>query len=194
MKAQNACPSRRAATMKKTGIALAVFTIVLTTWAGAHAQKPAPKCTPLTTAPDLSKLNIEKILQQLQTTSIQPSTQETSPLQIVADFLQLQPGQVTELDQLLQARQATLVPLFQAAQALIQQLGNLLNSGGNPAQVGAVVIQIHALQQQMAQAQQSFLSQFVATLNADQQQRLQAVQIAAQLQPILTAFQPIFLF
>jgi len=194
MKAQNACPSRRAATMKKTGIALAVFTIVLTTWAGAHAQKPAPKCTPLTTAPDLSKLNIEKILQQLQTTSIQPSAQETSPLQIVADFLQLQPGQVTELDQLLQARQATLVPLFQAAQALIQQLGNLLNSGGNPAQVGAVVIQIHALQQQMAQAQQSFLSQFVATLNADQQQRLQAVQIAAQLQPILTAFQPIFLF
>ncbi len=180
--------------MKKTGIALAVFTIVLTTWAGAHAQKPAPKCTPLTTAPDLSKLNIEKILQQLQTTSIQPSAQETSPLQIVADFLQLQPGQVTELDQLLQARQATLVPLFQAAQALIQQLGNLLNSGGNPAQVGAVVIQIHALQQQMAQAQQSFLSQFVATLNADQQQRLQAVQIAAQLQPILPAFQPIFLF
>ncbi len=180
--------------MKKTGIALAVFTIVLTTWAGAHAQKPAPKCTPLTTAPDLSKLNIEKILQQLQTTSIQPSAQETSPLQIVADFLQLQPGQVTELDQLLQARQATLVPLFQAAQALIQQLGNLLNSGGNPAQVGAVVLQIHALQQQMAQAQQSFLSQFVATLNADQQQRLQAVQIAAQLQPILPAFQPIFLF
>jgi hypothetical protein len=60
--------------------------------------------------------------------------------------------------------------------------------------VGVLVIQIHALQQQMAQAQQSFLSQFVATLNADQQQRLQAVQIAAQLQPILPAFQPIFLF
>ncbi len=101
---------------------------------------------------------------------------------------------MSELGQLLQARQTALVPLFQTAQALIQQLGNLLNSGGNPAQVGVLVIHIHALQQQMAQAQQSFLSQFGTTLNADQQQRLQAVQITAQLQPILPAFQPIFLF
>jgi hypothetical protein len=69
-------------------------------------------------------------------------------------------------------RQATLVPLVQTAQALIQQLGNLLNSGGNPAQVGAVVIQIHALQQQMAQAQQAFLTQFIAILDAQQLQKL----------------------
>jgi hypothetical protein len=112
----------------------------------------------------------------------------------VAEFLQLRPGQVSELEQLLQARQAALVPLFQTAQALIQQLGNLLNSGGNPGQVGVLVIQIHALQQQMAQAQQAFLSQFVAILDTDQLQKLQAVRIAAQLQPILPAFQPIFLF
>jgi hypothetical protein len=77
---------------------------------------------------------------------------------------------------------------------LIQQLGNLLNSGGNPAQAGILVIRIHALQQQMAQAQQGFLSQFVAILDTEQSQKLQAVQIAAQLQPILPAFQPIFLF
>jgi hypothetical protein len=70
----------------------------------------------------------------------------------------------------------------------------LLNSGGNPAQIGAVVIQIHALQQQMAAAQQAFLTQFIATLDPEQLQKLQAVQIAAQLQPILPAFQPIFLF
>jgi hypothetical protein len=57
-----------------------------------------------------------------------------------------------------------------------------------------LVIQIHALQQQMAQAQQAFLSQFVAILDTDQLQKLQAVRIAAQLQPILPAFQPIFLF
>jgi hypothetical protein len=98
------------------------------------------------------------------------------------------------LEQLLQTRQATLVPLFQAAQSLIQQLGILLNSGENPAQVGAVVIQIHALQQQMTQAQQTFLTQFLAILDAEQLQKLQAVQVAVQLQPILPAFQPIFLF
>ena len=180
--------------MNKTGIAFASLAIMLMTCGGVHAQKLAPKSAPVTTAPDLTKLNIEKILQQVQTTAVQPSAQETSPLQVVADFLQLQPGHVSELEQLLQARQAKLVPLFQTAQALIQQLGNLLNSGGNPAQVGILVIQIHALQQQMAQTQQGFLSQFVAILDPEQLQKLQAVQIAAQLQPILPAFQPIFLF
>jgi hypothetical protein len=194
MKAQNARASRRIATMKKSGIASAVLLMVLMSCGAVQAQKLIPKAAPLTITPDLTKLNIDKILQQLQATPVQASTQETSPLQVVAEFLQLQPGQVTELGQLLQGRQTTLVPLFQTAQALIQQLGTLLNSGGNPAQVGIVVIQIHALQQQMAQVQQSFLSHFVAILDADQLQRLQAVQIAAQLQPVLPAFQPIFLF
>ncbi len=180
--------------MKKTGIAFALLATLLMTCAGAQAQVRGPKTPTVTSTPDLSKLNIEKVLQQLQTTTIQPGSEETSPLQVVAAFLQLTPGQVTELGQLLQARQATLVPLFQTAEALIQQLGNLLNSGGNPAQVGAVVIQIHALQQQMAQAQQAFLTQFIAILDAEQLQKLQAVQVAAQLQPILPAFQPIFLF
>src|SRR5260370_15097645 len=178
----------------KAALAFASLAILLMNCNAAQAQKPALKSVPVTTAPDLTKLNIEKILQQVQTTNVQPSAEETTPLQVVADFLQLRPGQVSELDQLLQARQAILVPLFQTAQALLQRLGNLLNSGGNPAQVGAVVIQIHALQQQMAQAQQSFLSQFVAILDAEQLQKLQGVQIAAQLQPILPAFQPIFLF
>jgi hypothetical protein len=180
--------------MKKTGIAFAVLTIVLMTCGGVHAQKPAPKSLPATITPDLTKLDIGKILQQLQTTNVQPSDQETSPLQVVAEFLQLRPGQVSELGQLLQGRQTTLVPLFQTAQALTQQLGTLLNSGGNPAQVGITVIQIHALQQQMGQVQQSFLTQFVSILDPEQLQKLQAVQIAAQLQPILPAFQPIFLF
>jgi len=180
--------------MKKTGIAFVVLAVIFASCEGAQAQKAALKSTPVTIAPDLTKLNIEKILQQVQTTKVQPNAQETSPLQVVVEFLQLRPGQVSELEQLLQARQAALVPLFQTAQSLIQQLANLLNSGGNPAQVGVLVIQIHALQQQMAQAQQAFLTQFTAILDADQLQRLQAVQIAAQLQPILPAFQPIFLF
>jgi hypothetical protein len=194
MKAQNARTSRRTAAMKKTGIAFVVLAIILVSCDVAHAQKVTPKSAPVTIAPDLTKLNIEKMLQQVQTTKVQPSAQDTSPLQVVAEFLQLRPGQVSELEQLLQARQTTLVPLFQTAQALTQQLAVLLNSGGNPAQVGILVIQIHALQQQMAQAQQAFLTQFVAILDAEQLQKLQAVQIAAQLQPILPAFQPIFLF
>jgi hypothetical protein len=182
--------SRRTVAMKKMRFAFILLAAILISYEGAHAQKPVPKSVPVVTAPDLSKLNIEKILQQVQT----PSGQETAPLQVAAEFLQLQPGQVSELEQLLQARQAALVPLFQTAQGLTQQLGVLLNSGGNPAQVGVLVIQIHALQQQAAQVQQSFLGQFVASLDPEQLQKLQAVQIAAQLQPILPAFQPIFLF
>jgi hypothetical protein len=194
MKAQSARTSRRTAAMKKTGIAFVVLAIILVSCDGAQAQKVTPKSAPVTIAPDLTKLNIEKMLQQVQTTRVQPSAQDAAPLQVVAQFLQLRPGQVSEAEQLLQARQTTLVPLFQTAQALTQQLAVLLNSGGNPAQVGILVIQIHALQQQMAQAQQAFLTQFVAILDTDQLQKLQAVQIAAQLQPILPAFQPIFLF
>jgi len=180
--------------MKKIGTAFAVLATLLLSCGGGHAQKFAPKSAPVTIAPDLTRLNVEKILQQVQTTKVQPSAQDTSPLQVVAEFLQLRPGQVSELEQLVQARQTALVPLFQTAQTLIQQLGILLNSGGNPAQVGVLVIQIRALQQQMAQAQQGFLTQFVALLDAEQLQKLQAVQVAVQLQPILPAFQPIFLF
>src|ERR1700694_357605 len=179
--------------MKKTGFVFALLAIFLRSCSQPLAQKPAAKLAPVTPTPDLSKLNIENILQQVQT-KVQPSEQETSPLQAVAEFLQLRPGQVSELEQLLQARQAALVPLFQTAQALTQQLAVLLNSGGNPAQVGMLVIQIHALQHQIAQAEQAFLTQLVAILDAEQLQKLQAVQIAAQLQPILPAFQPIFLF
>lgn len=180
--------------MKRTGIALAFLAPLLMTCAEAHGQKTGPKTPTVVSAPDLSKLNIDKVLQQLQTTTIQPSGDETLPLQVEAEFLQLSPSQVTELEQLLQARQTTLVPLFQAAQTLTQQLGNLLNSGANAAQVGVMVIQIHRLQQQIAQAQQAFVIEFMAILDAQQLRKLEAIQIAVQLQPILPAFQPIFLF
>jgi hypothetical protein len=180
--------------MKKTAIVFALLVTLLMTCAGISAQTTVPKAPVPASTPDLSKFNVEKILQPLQIPKAQTSSDETYFLQIVAEFLQLTPGQASELVQLLQARQAKLVPLVQTAQALTQQLGNLLNSGANPAQVGAVVIQIHSLQQQAAQAQQAFLTQFTAILTADQLQKLQALQIAKQLQPILPAFQPIFLF
>lgn len=182
--------------MKRTGIAFVLLAALLTTCAGISAQTPSLK-TPTATldsTPDLSKLNIAKILQQLQTPTVSTSSEDASPLQIVAEFLQLTPGQISELGQLLQARQTNLVPLVQTAQNLTQQLGNLLNSDANPAQVGAVVIQVHVVQQQAAQLQQAFLTQFTAILTAEQQRKLQAVQIAVQLHPILPAFQPIFLF
>jgi hypothetical protein len=187
--------SKETATMKRTGFAFVLLTIILLGSGTVYAQTPASKSiVPATPAPNLATINLEKVLQQVSTTNVQSDGQDASFLQVVANFLQLQPAQVSEVEQLLQARQAALTPLFVTAQALTQQLGTLLNSGGNPAQVGALLIHIHALQQQMGQTQQAFITQFAMVLDQDQKDKVQAVQIAVQLQPVLLAFQPILLF
>jgi hypothetical protein len=183
--------------MKTTAIGLALLAASLVGGSGTSAQKVVPKPATSAPAPDLSKINAGKVLQELQTMTAITNTsdgQEVTPLTVIAQFLQLQPAQITQLEQLLQARQQNLVPRVQQMQALGQQLDALLNSGGNPVQVGATVIQIHVLQVQIAQVQQAFLTQLGTLLDADQLQRLQAVQIAVQLQPILPAFQLIFPF
>jgi hypothetical protein len=53
---------------------------ILTTCPSVPAQKPSPKTAPITPAPDLSKLTIEKILQQLQATKVPQSFCSYSPL------------------------------------------------------------------------------------------------------------------
>jgi hypothetical protein len=183
--------------MKTSGIAVALLAASLGSGTGTPAQKVTSKPAVVAPAQDMSKINAERLLQELQTTKVTTNGtngQEVTPLAVIAEFLQLRPGQISELEQLLQARQDGLVPRAQQLEALGQQLEALLNSGGNPAQVGVTVIQIHALQLQIAQIQQAFLTQFVELLDADQLQRLQAVQIAVQLQPILPAFRLIFPF
>jgi hypothetical protein len=160
-----------------------------------HAQTPTSKSGPEVSPQDLSKLSsIGKVLEGMQTTSIGENGPTPSPFDVVVQFLQLNQVQAQEFAQLLQARQAAVTPLLQAIQQLTQQLEALLKSGGSPQQVGTVVIQIYGLQQQVAQVQQSFLTNFTNLLSPDQQQRLQAVRIAEQLQPILPAFQQLYLF
>lgn len=180
--------------MKQIRSAIALFSMVIGSASLLHAQKPVPKTAPVVSVPDLSKLSIAKTLGLPDTTTVTENGQAPSPIQIVVQFLQLQPNQAQEFGQLLQARQAAVTPLLQGIQQRVQQLEALLNSGGSPADVGMLVIQIHALQQQVAQVQQNFLSTFVSLLGPEQQQRLEAVQIAAQLQPILPAFQQLSLF
>ena len=180
--------------MKQTRFVIALLSMVIGTANLLHAQKPTPKSGPVVSVPDLSKLSIGKMLEQMQTTTIEGNGEAPSPIEIVVQFLQLRPDQVQELGQLLQARQAAVVPLLQGIQQRGRQLEALLNSGGSPADVGMLIIQIHRLQQQVAQAQQDFLSKFMNLLDLEQQQRLEAIRIAAQLQPILPAFQQLYLF
>ncbi len=180
--------------MKQTRFVIALLSMVIGSANLLHAQKPAPKTEPVVSVPDLSKLSIGNVLERMQTTTITGNGEAPSPIQIVVQFLQLRPDQVQEFGQLLQARQAAVVPLLQGIQQRVQQLEALLNSGGSPAEVGMLVIQIHTLQQHVAQVQQDFLSKFANLLDPEQQQRLEGVRIAAQLQPIFPAFQQLYLF
>jgi len=180
--------------MKQTRFVIVLLGMMIASASMLHAQRPVPKTGPVVPVPDLSKLNIGNILEQMQTTPIPGNGEAPPPIQVVVQFLQLRPDQVQELGQLLEARQAAVLPLLQGIQQRVQQLEALLNSGGSPADVGVLVIQIHALQQQVAQKQQDFLSKFVNLLDLEQQQRLEAIRVAAQLQPVLPAFEQLYLF
>jgi hypothetical protein len=154
-----------------------------------HAQTPAANSGAAIAVPDLSKLNVSAMLRQMQSAAAEGDADAPSPLQIVVQFLQLQPAQQPIFGQLLQARQTAVAPLFQGIAQREQQLEALLTSGGNPSQIGILVIQIHSLQLQIVQAQQVFLANLANLLDPDQQQRLAAVRVAAQLQPVVPAFQ-----
>jgi len=180
--------------MKTARFAVVLFAMLLGCANLLHAQTCTATSAAAVSAPNLSKLNVSTMLQLMQCATAQGDPDESSPLQIVAQFLQLQPSQEPLFGQLLQARQTAVTPLFQAMAQKEQQLEALLASGGNPAQVGILVIQIHALQQQVMQTQQVFLENLANLLDQDQQQRLAAVAIAVQLQPVVPAFVALQLF
>jgi len=169
--------------------ALLVVVTMLLAGAGApSAQTPAQKAAPESPLPDLSKLNIANTLAPMASNTTSGNSEGPSPFQVIVQFLQLTPGQTDEFAQLLQTRQTVVAPLLAQIQQLLQQLQSLLASGASPAAIGTVVIQINALEQQVAQHQQAFLAAFAGLLNQNQQQQFQLVQIAAQLQPVLPAF------
>ncbi len=180
--------------MRQRGFAVALLSMVIGSAGLVHGQGSVPKSTPPISVPDISKLSIGKMLEQLQTTKVADAGEPPAPIQVVAAFLQLRPDQLDQFGQLLQARQVAVVPLLAEIQQRVKQLEGLLNSGGSPPEIGVLVIQIHMLQQRVAQVQQDFLSGFVSLLDPDQRQRLQTVGIAAQLQPVLPAFQQLYLF
>jgi Spy/CpxP family protein refolding chaperone len=179
--------------MRRTRIAAALLSMVLGGALALPAQTPAPKSVPTLPAGDLSKVSIGDLLGQMQPATIGGNGEAPSPTQIVVRYLQLRPDQVQEFGQLLGARQALVAPLLQGIKQQSQQLEALLNSGGSAPDVGALVIQIHSLQQQVAQAQQDFLSEFGGLLDPEQQKRLEAVRVAAQLELVLPAFRKLAL-
>lgn len=151
------------------------------------------KTKPDTLEQGLSGLALNMRTEKLQVMMAEPIDESSPALQAVAQFLQLRPDQIEALLQLLQVRQSTQAPLLQDIAMLQKQLNQLLGSGGAAAAIGQFVIQIYALQEQVALAQQNFLSNFQNLLNPGQRQRLETVSLAAQLQPVVPAFQQLAL-
>jgi hypothetical protein len=119
---------------------------------------------------------------------------ETRALSVVAQFLQLRLDQAQALAQMLQARQAAIAPLLQQIAVREEAIRQLLAGGGDPAQIGTLMVQVHQLRQQVAAAQATFLSAFHALLDEAQRGRLAQAHLALQLQPVLPAFQALQLF
>lgn len=114
---------------------------------------------------------------------------EGAPVYAVAGFLGLVPEQTRALVLLLAERQAALAPIQQGIAVREQHIQELIAAGGDPAEIGRLVVEIHQLRQAAATAQARFLARFGAVLTAEQRSRWQGVQAAARLQPILPAFQ-----
>src|SRR5437899_886507 len=99
--------------MKPTRFAVVLFGMLLGCANLLYAQTPAANSGSAVSAPNLSKLNAATMLQQMQPATAEGSADAPWPLQIVVQFLQLQPVQVPIFEQLLQARQTAVAPLFQ---------------------------------------------------------------------------------
>jgi len=124
------------------------------------------------------------------TAQVQPGAEgEAGPLAVVAHVLGLAPEQVQALAQLLRERQQSLAPILEEIARREQRIRELIATGGDPAEIGRLVLEIHQLQQLAEAVQAEFRARFTSLLNEEQRRRWQEVGVAASLQPALPAFQ-----
>lgn len=117
------------------------------------------------------------------------SADQCAPPTVVAALLNLSEAQTAQFATLLDQFQPTLQGLFEQITVLQTQLDVWLSQPNpNPAVIGNLLLQIHALQQQLAQAIQNYQTLFASLLTDAQKQRVQAVTQASQLQPVVGAF------
>ena len=89
--------------MKPTHFAVFLFGMLFGCANLLYAQSPADNSRPAVSVPNLSRLNVGAMLQQMQSATAEGGYDAPCPLQIVVQFLQLQPAQVQIFEQLLQA-------------------------------------------------------------------------------------------
>jgi Spy/CpxP family protein refolding chaperone len=125
-----------------------------------------------------------------QTVAAPSSTEQCPPPPaVVATFLGFTDEQAEQFGILLNQFQTNLRSLQEQIAPRQQQLDALLSQPTpDPATVGALVLQLHALQKQVQQAVQTFQNAFAGLLAPEQKQKIEAVTLASQLQPAVGAF------
>jgi len=112
------------------------------------------------------------------------------PVQVIANILSLSDAQVASWMQLLQARNAAVEPLQRQLQARQQAIAAQLQSGTpDAAAIGALFIEAHEVEQQIASIAGQTNTQFAALLTPEQLTRLQQIRGAAQVCPIVPALE-----
>lgn len=116
------------------------------------------------------------------------------PPAVVATFLGFTDEQAQQFGILLNQFQTTVHTLQEQIAALQQQLNTLLGQPHpDPAPVGKLVLQIHALGQQVEQAIQNYHELFANLLTPEQKQKIEEVTVASQLQPVVGSFVTLYL-
>lgn len=111
------------------------------------------------------------------------------PIEVVSRFLQLTPDQVNQWNVLLTTREAAVEPLQRQIVEAERQIGELLKGDNpDPAAVGALVITIKQLREQIAAANDAYVEGFEALLTTEQADKLAFIRKAARVEPILPAF------
>ena len=118
----------------------------------------------------------------------EPSGCDGGPAEVVARFLALTPEQASALGQLILERQQALAPILHEIAVREQRIRELVAGGGNPAEIGMLVVQVHDLRRQAEEVQHATLAQFESLLAPEQRGRWQQVRLAARLQPVVPAF------
>jgi len=116
--------------------------------------------------------------------------QQQDPVSVIAHVLDLSTDQITAWSEILHAREATLQPIAQQAQAKQKAIADALGGANpDPLAVGSAIIELTRLQSQAAAINAQSATQFEQLLSADQQQRLDGIRGAAQVCPIVPALQ-----
>ncbi|MEW5978364.1 MAG: hypothetical protein AB1898_21415 [Acidobacteriota bacterium] len=111
------------------------------------------------------------------------------PPELVAAFLELSESQRTQFQFLLHNVVESTNTLTRQRLALEHQMQELLGSETpDPTSVGKLFLDIHNVQQQVAQVLRHFQESFRLMLRPDQLEKVQAVAGAAPLQPFMRAF------